>query len=392
MGDRDFTYRLSARTTHLREASLLRALTVKVSAFADGINLGQGVCDLDMPEVLRQAAIRSIREDRATYTPYAGLEKLRQAIAERMRRRYDLHYDDDDIVVTVGASAALFAAFLTLVDPGDEIIVFEPFYPYHYTGALLADAAVVAVRSRDASGGMDWEALERALTPRTRLVIVNTPSNPLGKVWNAGDLDRLARLLRGSNALIMSDEIYEDLVYDGRRHIPPATHPDLYPRCITVSGLSKAFSITGWRLGWLAAPRVLAEAIGPVFDVLCVCAPAPLQAGAATALRELPATYYTDMRDAYARRRDLLLDALRASGFEPHSPGGAYYVLADYNRRYGPIPTREASFRLLDELHIAAIPGEIFFAGQPPPVLRFQFAVEDPVIAEVARRLRVGHP
>lgn len=385
-----FTPRLSERSGHLREASLLRSLTQRVARFPDGINLGQGVCDLEMPELLRQAAMRSIREDRATYTPFGGLEELRVAIAERMLRRQGVAYEPDQIVVTVGASAALFSTFLTLVDPGDEVVLFEPFYPYHHTGALLAGARVVTVATEPGSGEIDWAGLRTALGPRTRLVVVNTPSNPLGKVWSAAELDRLAALLQGSATVVMTDEIYEDLVYDGHIHVSPAARPGLYERTVTVSGLSKAYSITGWRLGWLAAPAALAQAIGPVFDVLCVCAPRPLQAGAATALRELPQRYYDDARDAYRRRRDTLAAALRAGGFRPWVPTGAYYMMADYRDRYGALPTREACFRLLDELHIATIPGEIFYAVESPPVLRFHFAVADEILAEVAARLRRG--
>jgi len=309
------------------------------------------VCDLDPPAVLRRAAVRAIREERATYTHWCGLESLRVAIAERMRRRYAVTYAPDEVVVTIGASAALFSTFMALLDPGDEVVLFEPFYPYHYTGARLAGAKVVTIATRP-DGAVDWTALARAVNPRTRIVIVNTPSNPLGKVWAADELDRLARLLAGSEAVVVTDEIYEDLVYDGRRHLPPAGHPELHPRTVTVSGLSKSFAITGWRLGWLAAPRALADAIGPVFDVLCACAPAPLQRAAAAALRELPESYYTE--------------------------------------RYGAMPSRDACFRLLDELHLAAIPGELFYSDDAPPVLRFQFAVEDRVIDEVAARLRSG--
>ena len=381
--------RLSERTAHLREASLLRALTARINALPDGINLGQGVCDLDPPAALRRAAVRAIREERATYTHWSGLESLRVAIVERMRRRYAVTYAPDEVVVTIGASAALFSTFVALLDPGDEVVLFEPFYPYHYTGARLAGAKVVTIATGP-DGAVDWTALAHAVNPRTRIVIVNTPSNPLGKVWAANELDRLARLLAKSEAVVVTDEIYEDLVYDGRRHLPPASHPGLYPRTVTVSGLSKSFAITGWRLGWLAAPRALADAIGPVFDVLCACAPAPLQRAAAAALRELPESYYTEMRDAYAHRRGVLLDALRTAGFRPHTPGGAYYVLADYTERYGAIPSRDACFRLLDELHLAAIPGELFYSGDAPPVLRFQFAVEDRVIDDVAARLRTG--
>lgn len=379
---------LSRRTNHLREASILRALTLKVNAFADGINLGQGVCDLEMPGALRDAAVRSLTEDRATYTNFAGIKPLREQIIRRMRERYDLSYEMDEVVVTVGASMAYTSTLMTLIDPGDEVILFEPFYPYHYTGALLAGATVRSIPLSLGDGGIQWDKLEGALSDRTRLIVLNTPSNPLGKVWTTDELDRLAALLDTSPAYIVTDEIYEDLVYDGREHVPPATRPGLYERTITISGLSKAYSITGWRLGWLAAPKALSGAIGPVFDVLAVCASRPLQHAAAAALAELPETYYTELRDGYSVRRRLLCDALRSGGFQVREPEGSYYVMADYTDRWGAdTDPEDACFRLLDEARIAAIPATIFYAERPRPELRFQFAVEDTILEEVGRRL-----
>lgn len=384
--------RLSRRTAHLREASILRALTLKVNALPDGINLGQGVCDLEMPRELRLGAVESIFKDRATYTAFGGIKPLREVIVRRMQERYGLAYDPDEVVVTVGASAAYMATLMTLVDPGDEVVLFEPFYPYHYTAALLGGAEVRTVPLDPASGDVDWEALGAALGPKTRVLVLNTPSNPLGRVWSAGEIDRLAGLLRDTDAVVVTDEIYEDLVYEGGRHVPPATHPKLHPRTVTISGVSKAFSVTGWRIGWLAAPKELSGAIGPVFDVMCVCAPRPLQKGAAVALRDLPASYYTELCRGYEHRRGVLAGALREAGFGLRVPDGAYYMLADYSARYGSLDPLDACFRLLDEYRVAAIPGTIFYAGAPPPVLRFQFAVQDGILEEAARRFRDGGP
>lgn len=382
------TFHLSARTEHLRQASVLRTLTDRVGKFDDGINLGQGVCDLDMPEELADATIASIRSSRATYTPFAGVLPLRRQIVERMDRRYGVSYDIDEVVVTVGASAALSATFFTLLDPGDEVVLFEPFYPYHRSAALLAGGRVIAIPESD--GAPDWARLENAISSRTRLVVVNTPANPGGRLWTSDQLGQLSALVRDTEAIIVTDEIYEDLVYDGEAHFPPAAHPELRDRAVTISGLSKAYSITGWRLGWLAAPRELAAAIGPVFDTMCVCAARPLQEGAAKALAMIPESYYENLRGAYQARRDRLARALETGGFQPRVPGGAYYMLADYRDRYGSIPTTDACFRMLDELHLAAIPAEIFYAGESPPMLRFHFAVEEPVLDEVARRLEHG--
>jgi aminotransferase len=366
-----FAPRLSGRTSHLREAGILRQLTLKVAAFPDGINLGQGVCDLEMPRELRAAAVESLFKDRATYTPFAGVPELREQIRRRTKARYGLDYADDEVVVTVGSSMAYTAAVMTLCDQGDEVVLFEPFYPYHRSLALLAGCVVKPVRL-DADG-VDWEGLERALSPRTRMVVVNTPSNPLGKVWTRAELERFAGLVARTNAVVVTDEIYEDLVYDGRTHVPPATIPGLYDRTVTISGVSKAYSVTGWRLGWLCAPRALAKAIGPVFDVMAVCAPRPLQAAAAAALRDLPETYYTEMRDGYARRRTILADALRGAGFGVREPQGAYYMFADYAARYGPIAPLDASLRLLDEAHVAAIPRRHLLRRRGPDGLPVPF-------------------
>lgn len=382
---------LSARSAHLREANLLRAMTLKVNAFDDGINLGQGVCDLDMPRTLRLAAVESLFVDRATYTAYAGIRPLREQICRRTEERYGLRYGVDDIVVATGSSGAFAATLMTLIDPGDEIILFEPYYPYHRSAAILAGATVRAVGLDPATGAIDWAGLQAALGPRTKILLLNTPSNPSGKVWTADEIGRVAELLRGTGTVVVSDEIYEDLLYEGRTHFPPAAHPELYERTVTISGLSKSFSITGWRIGWIAAPPPLSRAIGPVFDTLCVCAARPLQKAAAVALRDLPESYFRDLCAGYEERRELLAEALRGGGFEPLVPAGAYYMLADYRGRYGEDLTPvDACFKLLDEAHLAAIPGTLFWEGAPRPVLRFQFAVPKTRIAEVGRRLRAS--
>lgn len=381
---------LSRRTDHLREASILRALTLEVNRFDDGINLGQGVCDLEMPRELRNGTIESLFQDRATYTPFAGIKPLREQIVTRMKRRYGLDYGIHQIVVTVGSSMAWTATLATLIDPGDEVVLMEPFYPYHFTGARLAGATVKTVPMGLGDDAIDFDALAAAITDRTRIVCVNTPSNPLGKVWTAAELDRLGQVLEDHSCWVVTDEIYEDLVYDGRKHVPPATRPGLADRTITISGVSKSFSITGWRLGWVAAPEAAAKAIGPVFDVMAVCAARPLQAGAAAALRDLPETYFTDLRDDYERRRDAMLKALRGGGLNPRVPEGSYYILADTTERYGDLGPVDACFKLLEEAHVAAIPATIFYATDERPELRFHYAVEDHVIEEVGRRLQAS--
>lgn len=387
----DARLRLSQRTSHLREAGLLRQLTLKVNALPDGINLGQGVCDLDMPEALREAAIASIRRDRATYTPFPGIPELREAIAVRTRARYGLDYGSEGICVTVGASAAFTAALFTFIDPGDELVLFEPFYPYHLSLAKLA-GAVVRTLPLGHDGAVPFDALKAVLGPKTKLVVVNTPSNPVGKVWSRGELETLSDILASTSTMVVTDEIYEDLCYDGRGHVPPATIPGLFDRTIGISGLSKAYSITGWRLGWIAAPEAITRAIGPVFDIMCVCAPRPMQHAAVEALRTLPEAWYREQRDGYARRRTMLADALRTAGFVPRMPEGAYYMAADYSGVFGNMTPRDACFALLDRFHIGAIPSDLFYAdpAHAGRFLRFQFAVEEPVLREVGRRMAAG--
>ncbi len=382
---------MSQRTNHLREAGLLRQLTLKVNALPDGINLGQGVCDLDMPEELRDAAIGSIRRDRATYTPFPGIPELREAIAARTLSRYGLDYGAEGICVTVGASAAFAATLFTLIDPGDELVLFEPFYPYHLSLAKLA-GAVVRTIPLGHDGAVPFDALKAVLGPKTKLVVVNTPSNPIGKVWSRGELETLSDLLASTPTMVVTDEIYEDLCFDGRRHVPPATIPGLFDRTVTISGLSKAYSITGWRLGWIAAPEVVTRAIGPVFDIMCVCAPRPFQHAAVEALRTLPEAWYGAQCEGYARRRSSLADALRTAGFVPRIPEGAYYMAADYSGVFGNMTPREACFALLDRFHIGAIPSDLFYAdpAHAARFLRFQFAVEEPVLREVGRRMAAG--
>jgi aminotransferase len=377
---------LASRRAHLARENILRALTKRIDAVPGGINLGQGVCDLDMPAPLREGALQSLREDRATYTPFAGIPELRSAIAARMQVQ-GLPYGPDEIVVTLGSSAAFSAVLLTLVEPGDEVVLFEPFYSYHQAGIPLAGGVPRYVRLEPPDFAFDPAALRAVLTPKTRAVVVNTPGNPSGKVWSREELGALARELEGTRVAVISDEVYEYLVYDGRAHVPPASLPELRDRTVTIGGLSKTYSITGWRLGWLAAPQEFAYAAGVVFDTLAVCAPRPLQVGAARALRELPPSFYEELRIDYQRRRDVLVSGLRAGGFQVWEPAGAYYVLAGFDGVLGAPDATAACYELIERARIAGVPADSFYRpGSKVRALRFHFAVREPVLREAAQR------
>jgi aminotransferase len=385
--------RLSTRRAHLDAASLLRTLTEVIDRVPGGINLGQGVCDLDTPPALRRGAIEAIDGDRQTYTPYAGLPELRAAIAAKLRSWNGLTVADDEVAVTAGSSSAFFAAGLALLEPGDEVILFEPFYPYHESQLALIGAVPVSVPLAPSDLALDEAALARAITPRTRAVVVNTPANPSGKVFTRAELDAIARVLAPTDAIVLTDEVYEYLCYDGRRHVSPATVPGLEDRTITIGGFSKTFSITGWRIGYVAGPRTTVDAIGRVFDQMSVCAPRPLQRGVTRGLRELEPRFYEDLRVEYERRRDRFCAALDAARFRVRVPEGAYYVLADYRDVLGDVDPHAAVLQLIERAGINAVPGHLFHRRSAGVrTMRFHFAVTPPVLEEVTRRLARFRP
>ncbi len=382
--------RTAARRRHLDQGNLLRSLTLVINGVPGGINLGQGVCDMDTPLPLVRGAIDCIDGgDRQTYTPYAGLPELRAAIAGKLRRHNGLDCGPENVAVCTGSSGALFATGTTLLEPGDEVVLFEPFYSYHWTTLPLFGARPVPVRLDPETMAFDAAALRQALTPRTRAVIVNTPGNPSGKVWSRAELAELGAILDGSDVLVLTDEVYEYMCFDGRRHVSPATVPALADRTLTMNSFSKTFSVTGWRVGFVAGPAPIVEKIGIVFDQMEVCAARPMQRGVARALLELPDSYYTDLQAAYQRKRDLFVQALRDGGFACRQPEGAYYVLADYRRPLGDIAPYPAVLKMIERIGLNGVPGDLFFAD-PAGVrcIRFQFAVDHPVLEEACRRLR----
>lgn len=356
-----------------------------------GINLAQGLCDMEIPEVVRRAAQAAIDSGPNTYVSHLGLPELREVLAAKLMRLNQVNYDPEtQLLVTNGASGAFWAVCLNLFDPGDEVILFEPYYGYHLAHLRACEIGAKFVRLQTPNFEVTEAALLAQVGPKTRAIVVCTPGNPSGKVFTRHELEIIERVATNRNLWIITDEIYEHFVYDGRKHVSPASLPGIYRRCVTIGGLSKTLSITGWRLGFCAAPEALAERIALTCDLVYICAPSPLQAGAAAGLSALPDDYYEELAHNQENKRNRFCDALSRAGLSPVVPQGAYYVLADVSKLPG-TTARERVSALLDQTGVAAVAGSAFYqasAGSPGETLaRFCFAKTDAVLDEACRRL-----
>jgi aminotransferase len=339
-----------------------------------GVNLAQGVCDTELPPLVAQGAVEAIHAGLNTYTRLDGIAPLRQAIAAKLAAHNGIQASPDtEILVTAGATGALYTASLALLDPGDEVLLFEPFYGYHWNTMLSIRAVPVAVTLHAPDWHLDLDRLRAAITPRTRAIIVNTPSNPGGKVFTLAELQTIAALAIEHNLVVFTDEIYEYFQFDGKQHISLATLPGMAERTITISGLSKTFSITGWRVGYLTANAEWIPTIGYFHDLVYICSPGPLQYGVAAGLVGLPQSFYADLAREHQQKRDQLCAALTDAGLPPSIPDGAYYVLADASRIPGDTAAKKAR-TLLAATGVAAVAGSAFFAsGGGEGLLRFCF-------------------
>ena len=352
-----------------------------------GINLGQGVCDLPTPPAILEATAAAAREDRSIYSSCEGLPQLRAQIARKLDAHNGLAVDPDtELVVTVGSAGAFACACQALLNAGDEVIVFEPFYGYHVNTLRGLERVPVLVPLSPADWELDAERLAAAITPRTRAIIVNTPANPSGKVFSRSELEAIRDLCVRHDLLLLTDEIYEHIVYE-RPHVSPATIPGLRERTVTISGFSKTFSITGWRLGYACAPPELAARIGLVNDLLYICAPTPLQYGLAAGMARLGDDYYRDLATDYRAKRDEFCAVLAEVGLPPHVPDGAYYVLADVSSLGCP-DAIAAAMHILERVGVASVPGSSFFAGGGERLVRFCYAKDWPVLRAACARLR----
>ncbi len=380
------TLSLSKRAARITQAEI-RVMTLECER-AGGINLAQGVCDTEVPLPVRRAAQTALDLGINSYTRFDGLAELRHSIALKMKEYNRIDADPEtQITVSCGSTGSFYCACLALLDPGDEVILFEPYYGYHLNTIEAVGAAASFVTMRPPDWSFGPEDVERAITPRTRGVMINTPANPSGKVFTATELEWIGEIATRHNLFTFTDEIYEYFVYDGRRHISPGSLPDAGDRTITISGFSKTFSITGWRIGYsVCAPR-WAEVIGHMNDLVYVCAPAPLQYGVAMGLTELPTAFYRSLAAEYVRKRDLICGALKEVGLTPFIPQGAYYVLADASRVPGE-SSKQKAMNLLAQTGIATVPGSAFCHGdQGRSLVRLCFAKDDRQLEEACERL-----
>jgi aminotransferase len=379
---------LSRRSARIEQAEI-RSMTIECEKIG-GINLAQGVCDTPVPLTVREEAHRGIEDGVNSYTRFDGLAQLRDAIAAKLSTFNGIQADPEtDIIVSAGSTGAFYCACLALLDPGDEVILFEPYYGYHVTTLLAVESQPRYVRLHPPQWSFSWEDLEAAVTPRTKAILINTPANPCGKVFTRSELEMLAEFATRHDLFVFTDEIYEHFVYDRHSHISPASIEGLEDRTITISGFSKTLSITGWRIGYsVSAPR-WAQRIGYMNDLVYVCAPAPLQYGVALGLPRLDAAFYRGLTEEYSRKRQNLCGALAHAGLNPFIPQGAYYVLADVSSLPGSSSKQKAMF-LLNQSGVASVPGDAFFqSAEGENVVRFCFAKPDEVLEEACRRLEV---
>jgi aminotransferase len=370
------------------QVSEIRAMSVECERLR-GINLAQGICDTPVPAVVEEGAIQAIRNGHNLYTRLDGIHRLRHAIAAKLLRDSKLAYDpESELMVSSGASGGFLAAAQALLNPGDEVLLFEPFYGYHVSTLKSQRINPVFVPLAAPDFALDLVALRAAVTSRTRALVLNTPANPCGKVFSRAELEGIAAIALEYDLFVFSDEIYEYFVYDGQRHISPATLPGMKERTIVLSGFSKTFSVTGWRLGYVAADARWMSAIGYFHDIAYVCAPSALQHGAADGLEKLPPSFYTGLATDHESKRARIVAALREAGLEPSVPGGSYYVLANAAALPGKTAAEKAR-HLLRATGVASVAGSAFFRpGRGEDLLRFCFAKKDRDLDEACARLR----
>jgi aminotransferase len=376
----------TARRTQTFTESVIRGMT-RLATQHDAINLAQGFPNFPCPDVLKDAAARAIHDDINQYAITWGSKRLRDALTRKYVEWYGMTVDpESELTVTCGATEAMAATLLALVDPGEEVIIFEPFYENYGPDAILCDARPVFVPLLPGQP-LDLDRLAAAFSPRTKAIVVNTPGNPSGRVLNQEELEGIAVLCRRHDTWAVTDEIYEHIRYDGA-HVPLATIPGMRERTVTISGASKTFSITGWRIGTIVAPAALTDAIRKVHDFLTVGAPAPLQEGLAVAMETLGPEYYASLAGEYRHRRDLLVGALVQAGFRCVAPEGAYYVLADFSG-LSDLPAPEYARWLTVTGGVATVPGTSFFsrADDGRPFTRFAFCKTEEMLREAVRRL-----
>ncbi len=367
--------------------SVIREMT-RLALEHGAVNLAQGFPDSAAPEGVKEAAVRAIRADVNQYAITWGAREFRRAIAERFEKDSGLAVDPErEVTVCCGATETMIASMLAVVDPGEEIIVFEPFYENYGPDAIICGASPRFVPLRPPDWTFDPQELAAAFSERTRALILNTPNNPTGKVFSRAELETIAQLAQRWNTYVITDEIYQHIVYDGAEHVCMAALPGMRERTITINSLSKTFSVTGWRVGYAVAPPEVTNAIRKMHDFISVGAAAPLQEAGVVALR-LTDDYYRRLRGDYQARRDKMLATLAVAGFRCFPPRGAYYIMTDISE-FGFASDLEFTRHLIRDVGVAVVPGSSFYSdpARGRQQVRFCFCKTDATLDEAARRL-----
>jgi len=360
----------------------------RLAAEHGAVNLAQGFPDFGAPEEIKHAAQQAIADDINQYAITWGAKPFRDAIAAKYKKWYGLDYDPErEITVCCGSTEGMIASMLAVTNPGDEVIVFEPYYENYAPDTMLCDANRVLVSLRPPDWTFDPDELRRAFSPRTKAIILNTPNNPTGRVFTRAELEFIAQLCQEFDALAITDEIYEHIVYDGTQHIPMASLPGMRERTVLVNSMSKTYSVTGWRVGWVLAAPDLTATIRKVHDFLTVGAAAPLQQAGVMALNS-PDTYYEKLAAAYVARRDKMLGLLERAGFRCFRPAGAYYIMTDVTA-FGFASDYDMVRHMIQHACVAAVPGSSFFADprDGAHLVRFCFCKRDETLEEAGARL-----
>ncbi len=375
--------------------SVIRGMT-RLASKCGAINLAQGFPDFPCPEELKQAASRAIYENHNQYSVTWGSPVLREAIATKVKKYNHIDADPEkNIVVTCGTTEAMVASQLALLDPGEEIIILSPHYENYAPDAIISGAKPRYLELKEEEGfSLDEEKLKRAFNAKTRGLVLNTPNNPTGKVFTRRELKFLADLCHDYDAFCFTDEIYEHILYDGHEHISIGSLPSMRNRTVTISGFSKTYSVTGWRVGYTLAEENLSNAIKKIHDFLTVGAPHPLQIACAQALA-LPESYYSNLRQEYQRKRDLLLHSLERIGFRCVKPEGAYYIWCDYSRLDSHSDDVKFATNLVRKHGVAGVPGSSFYgtnSSSGERRIRFTFSKKTETLEEACSRLEASTP
>lgn len=380
---------LLSRQTRTFQSPALRQVTLEVLK-VNGVNLGQGVCNLPAPAFILERANRAAIDGINRYTNPRGLASLREALSRKLAHFNEVEADPGkNIMVTCGATGAFEGVCGVLLDPGDEVIVFEPSYPYHMQALKRYQADVKVISLKAPTWEIDFDEVRNALTSKTKFILINTPGNPTGRIFSRAELDQLAEIIEPTACLVVTDEIYEYMTFNGEKHLSPASVPSLKDRTITMGGYSKTFSITGWRIGYAVVPEAMGEAMASFLDAVYVCPPAPLQQAVADGIDEFKDEFYAELCQKYQNKRDYFVAELTKLGLDPQCPAGAYYMICSYERAFPGVSSGDFVARMIRETGVGGVPSSDFVQDhQSARWVRFCLANEDEVLVDAIQRLQ----